>query len=272
MEKQILTYLKCLVCGGESLEMGNDKIACNGCGASYPIKDGIPILVRPERQAEILNQWDLTDYRDIYNESTPRVGDLIKKYTAHGTMALDAGCGLGAYNNYFLGDLISFDISPFYVKETRKKYELPGRYFFVADARDIPLKKNVLSLILCASMLEHLPKEESDAVINFFINNLSPRNIIIEVPNDSNQLVALMRNLAYGRAMREAKASIVHTEEDHYRIFTVRDLKKFSFKVYGCIGWTSRQRFPWPKFWNLYDKIFWYLPALAGDLIGIYKK
>lgn len=26
MEKQILTYLKCLVCGGENLEMDNDKI------------------------------------------------------------------------------------------------------------------------------------------------------------------------------------------------------------------------------------------------------
>lgn len=271
IDKKLLEYLKCLVCEGTNLRIEGEKINCLDCGVNYPIIDDIPLLAKPEKQNGILDKWNLTDYRNIYTDSTPRVANLIRQYTSPKTISLDAGCGLGAYNNYFLGDLISFDIAPFYVREAKRRYDRVGRYFLVADARDIPLRNNILDFVFCGNVLEHFPQSESDTIIKFFINDLSPRYIIVEVPNDSNHLVAFIRNFVYSRAMKEAKKNIIHSEEDHHRIFTIHDLKKFDFRMHGCIGWTSRKKFSWPKFWNLYDKFFWHLPRFAGTLIGIYE-
>jgi hypothetical protein len=43
----VLDQLACPVCR-QQLEIGDDRLACTGCGRVYPIVDGIPVLI-PDR-------------------------------------------------------------------------------------------------------------------------------------------------------------------------------------------------------------------------------
>ena len=42
--EEVLARLVCPVCHGP-LELGQDRVRCAGCGRSYPIDDGIPVLL-----------------------------------------------------------------------------------------------------------------------------------------------------------------------------------------------------------------------------------
>ncbi len=44
IDPKLLEILACPACGGE-LELKDDKIVCVKCGRTYPIKNGIPVLL-----------------------------------------------------------------------------------------------------------------------------------------------------------------------------------------------------------------------------------
>ena len=47
IDKELLEILACPECQSD-VKLENGKIVCHGCGRSYPIKDGIPILLVDE--------------------------------------------------------------------------------------------------------------------------------------------------------------------------------------------------------------------------------
>jgi uncharacterized protein YbaR (Trm112 family) len=47
INKEILEVLACPKCGGD-LEQNGDNLICHSCGLSYPIIDGIPMLLVEE--------------------------------------------------------------------------------------------------------------------------------------------------------------------------------------------------------------------------------
>jgi len=48
-----------------------------------------------------------------------------------------------------------------------------------------------------------------------------------------------------------------------------KKLKLEGFDVRGSIGWTTRERIKLDFLWDLYDVIAWYIPQIAGNIIGI---
>jgi len=55
MQAAELEYLRCPVCRGV-LAASAAALPCDGCGASYPVEDGIPRLLRPGSAAELAAQ------------------------------------------------------------------------------------------------------------------------------------------------------------------------------------------------------------------------
>ncbi len=49
MDEELLRILACPACKG-SVELKDDKIKCTQCGRSYPIRDGIPIMLIDEAE------------------------------------------------------------------------------------------------------------------------------------------------------------------------------------------------------------------------------
>lgn len=51
MDEELLNILACPACKAD-VELKEDKIACKGCKAKYPIRDGIPVMLIEERETE----------------------------------------------------------------------------------------------------------------------------------------------------------------------------------------------------------------------------
>jgi uncharacterized protein len=48
LDKELLEILRCPACKSRFAEPGDDEMACTGCGAVYPIRNGVPLLLVDE--------------------------------------------------------------------------------------------------------------------------------------------------------------------------------------------------------------------------------
>ncbi len=44
----VRTVLRCPACRGELDEVGEGALGCKGCGRTYPVTDGVPVLLVDE--------------------------------------------------------------------------------------------------------------------------------------------------------------------------------------------------------------------------------
>ena len=52
ISRELLDILACPVCKAPLAEAGADKLRCTSCRRTYPIRDGIPILLAEEATLE----------------------------------------------------------------------------------------------------------------------------------------------------------------------------------------------------------------------------
>lgn len=132
MWAELVDFLACPSCSNPNLCISIKKekdrwidegfIKCLQCGRNYPIYNGIPILLgRPKLSLKAINLFEpSTEQIEQSLEPTKKVAHLLHKTKVD--IALDVGCGLGAYTSYFSANtLISFDISPYFVMKCAKK-------------------------------------------------------------------------------------------------------------------------------------------------------
>lgn len=249
------------------------QISCPACSRTFPILDGIPILLgdnRSDVDAESLFEPS-DEHLDYPLESTKKVARLLSEYKV-GT-ALDVACGLGAYTSFFKCDtLVSFDLSPYFLKKClEREGREEGRHWLVADVLKMPFKEDTFDLIFASSILEHLEFQEAKQVFQRFNSLLKEGGLIqIDVPN-SSRLQELLRKLMIHIKIYRKKEFEEHAELGHHCLFVQKDLEKLGFEVHGCIGWVTRQKLPIGILWELYDFIGWYRPSLSGTLIGLRK-
>ncbi len=55
ISQELLNILACPDCKSD-VQLKNNKIVCKGCGRSYPIRDGIPIMIIDESEPPIKNK------------------------------------------------------------------------------------------------------------------------------------------------------------------------------------------------------------------------
>jgi glycosyltransferase involved in cell wall biosynthesis/SAM-dependent methyltransferase len=251
--------------GGPDLEL-----SCGECAETYPVAGGIPVMVPgPLRMDQNLPEARPTSEHLAYGtRATPAVARLVKRFSA--STSLDVGCGKGPYSGYYNGEVVLADVNHFFVSEAVRAYAGPHRAFgVVADARALPFAAGSFPFVLCSSMVEHLPPGSLDRALSS-LKSIAGDRLIIDVPNDLG-LVAAARRLLTGAGVFE-ETDYDDRALDHGIRFSARALKEKGFEVRGCIGWVTRERVPVGSLWDVYDLLARGAPALAGTLIGTYRK
>lgn len=173
----LLRILRCPGCGGEltckAQERDTERIragalACAGCGASYPIVDGIPRFVpRENYTASFAYQWDR--FRgvqlDRVNGTTLSERRLLRE-TGHpaewwpGKRVLDVGCGAGRFMDVAarLGaDVVGVDASGAVDAALANLAGERGVDLVQADVYALPFARGTFDLVYCIGVIQHTP-------------------------------------------------------------------------------------------------------------------
>jgi uncharacterized protein YbaR (Trm112 family) len=278
MSNSILNYVICPECRSDKLLSKTKFIKCTNCLTNYPVKDNILILIGKNKQKEIELSWNNTgeyeemhltrEYFDKRKEATsPQVSKLVSKFTNNKSISLNVGSGSGQYLKDIKGTIVSFDIIPYFIKETYKKLSSDKRFFLIADANEFPFKDNMFDLVFASQVIEHFDTKSSNKLIKKMMNS-SKKTVLLDTPNDGNTLIRLVRKIVFGGGHS-------HQEDErliHHRLMGVNDLKRLGFETHGFIGFVTRRKFRIKFVWDLYDFFAWFFPAIGGNLIGIYIK
>jgi len=85
--------------------------------------------------------------------------NYAKKFIKKGDKVLDLGCGPASLWPYLPKirdiDLVGVDVSPAMIREAKKVY--PKGKFLVADSEKLPFSDETFDVIVCSSVLHHLP-------------------------------------------------------------------------------------------------------------------
>ena len=52
LDAQLLEILRCPACRAPFAEPTPDELTCTGCGAAYPIRNGVPVLLVDEARRD----------------------------------------------------------------------------------------------------------------------------------------------------------------------------------------------------------------------------
>lgn len=284
MYKSFVNILKCPICDStdffvQSLKEMEDQIRegaihCSACKTRFPIIDGIPLLVDTSEQVEIIKNWNTSGHYEEYTlEPTKKTSKLLQDYSRDAMIALDAGCGSGAYTPFFNSkDIICMDAIPFFLKKLMNEYKGNSKLHpLIGDVTLLPFKEKCVDLVFCSSVLEHLHREVINNVVTNF-SSICKKTILVDVPNASNCLVLLFRDIFTRMGFYRGRTENVTDEKLwHHSQFSVSDLENMGFDMHGCIGWISRKNIRMGRLWDLYDFSAWMYPSVAGTLIGIKK-
>lgn len=193
---------------------------------------------------------------------------IIRRLLPSGKLKiLDLGCGFGAagqvlnYNR--VHEFTGIDIYKPYLKVCRK-----GKYYkkiINADITKLKLKKNSFDVILLLQVIEHLDKSIGERLLRQAIK-AAKRCVIVSVPN--------------GHCSQEEYDGNIH--QKHLSVWTVPDLKKINFKVYGqslsiIYGSKSYERSKKASLWQkiivplsiFIFPVILFFPQLGAQLIAV---
>jgi SAM-dependent methyltransferase len=178
--QSLLDFLDCPACRAErglvpQAREGRDYLACPLCTFWYPIKDGVIVLLSPERNPD--------GVRAPLGEPTPfgvargpaRYVDL--KALVYGyyiplhelgvayrlqdePLVVDVGCSTGTLGAWLRPEqtYVGFDLS---FESLRFAREGTGQFFVQADAERLPIKTRSLPFFVSREVLEHVTDQEA---------------------------------------------------------------------------------------------------------------
>lgn len=201
-----LILLKCIKCGSKKLTtiINENRLVCSECNQSYPIQNGVPILLKPDEESEIFQseihkkqgtefkykehyQQDAIDFdyfqvRDKGTEhSERRVREFIFAQTPKNPKRmLDVGCGKAWVAEMFssiANEVISMDISFTNVEKALEKYPFENHSGIVADVLNLPFQENSFDCIIASEIIEHVVYP--DQFIKKLIRILKPGGVLL---------------------------------------------------------------------------------------------
>jgi SAM-dependent methyltransferase len=226
---------RCVACGGNGIDAGDDAWHCAGCGATYQVSNGIPLLVRDWRrhddeltQARQSNpDWYVVEQppeaaspwrhhlrkRRRYVESVLR-RELQTRQLAQAPTLLDLGCGDG--NNLtwltpFARRVYGSDYN--LVRLARARQRCPDATLFLADILDYAARDAGFDVIFFNHVIEHIPDDV--AALSSVARILKPGGLLVlGTPNEGSW----WWQLAYRRAPE------VLASTDHVHFYTARSI------------------------------------------------
>jgi ubiquinone/menaquinone biosynthesis C-methylase UbiE/uncharacterized protein YbaR (Trm112 family) len=170
VQERFVALLACPACRG-ALAVAEASLACRGCSARYPIRDGIPRFVTADAgETSFARQWREFHrlQRDSYSGTT-QVRDLILARTRwspdhlRGKVVVECGCGSGNDTEVLAdlvgpdGMLISFDYSSAVDHVPPDVRARPQLQLLQADIMRIPLAPEAFDVVYCHRVIQHTP-------------------------------------------------------------------------------------------------------------------
>jgi SAM-dependent methyltransferase len=177
MHRSTLSLLRCPGCGGALAVAGDDdarpeieegRLACAGCGGSWPIERGIPRFVPRANYAKNFGvQWNLFRKTQLDSHTgRPISRDRLLRFTGwreadfKGALILDAGCGAGRFAEVALAlgaRVIAIDFSNA-IDAARENLKDKGEIDFIqADINALPFAPGSFSHVYCLGVIQHTP-------------------------------------------------------------------------------------------------------------------
>jgi SAM-dependent methyltransferase len=106
--------------------------------------------ILPEHEADFRNYFDLVDLEKL-----------------KGARVCDLGCGIGRWSYFLAGkcrELVLVDFSDAIFVARRNLADADNAFFFMADLKRLPFRKNFADFLFCLGVLHHLPTPAIDAV------------------------------------------------------------------------------------------------------------
>ena len=143
--------------------------ACAGCGARYPVRDGVVSFVQDDKFYEgayeatlnfVPNERSLKDKFLLYfvNQHLPWA---IHKHLRKPGVILDVACGGGMRFLSGKGAVVGLDLSAASLRKTAEFYTAAIQ----ADAFKVPLPDGSCSYIISQFFFEHIPPEQKPALL-----------------------------------------------------------------------------------------------------------
>ncbi len=181
MRRDLLRLLACPRCGAApSVEPGDDpveegELACTSCGASYPVRRGVPRLLPDaladdqRRTAEAFGwQWrHFVEMHPQYEEQFLEWILPLRPESFRGRRVLDAGCGIGRHAffaaRYGASEVVALDLSAAVETAREVLADLPNAEVVQGDLTHPPLRGDGggFDLIYSIGVLHHLPDPEA---------------------------------------------------------------------------------------------------------------
>ena len=200
-QQRLFSLLRCLECG-ERLSHGEEKLICAGCGETYPLRDGIPVMVRKDSEDAL---WE-----DYFCRVSSRMGDTeaANRYFSRGNFRfvrrhlleligpvkgqtiLDAGCGTGHFAAALTPDhlVVGVDISLAMLGFARKK----GLAVVQASAKKLPFDANTFDLVIANNVIQSI--REGAAFVRELHRVTRPGGkVMVSTTNGANPSLKILR-------------------------------------------------------------------------------
>ena len=181
MKQELLDLLVCLRCRGrlrheptrtDGREIVDGTIHCMACGATFPVRDGVPRMVpdglssRERATARAFGQeWKtLSELSAVSHDEFASYIEPLSPADLRGLTVLDAGCGMGKFSFAAAAAgaraVIAVDLSEAVDVAYSHLRTLPNAHVVQASIYDLPLRPETFDFVFSIGVLHHLPDPE----------------------------------------------------------------------------------------------------------------
>jgi SAM-dependent methyltransferase len=176
MKFSLLDVLACPKCqqalegtkGADHGDLLEGALQCRGCGASYPVRGGVPRFVDAGNYgASFGQQWNW--FRTTQLDSVSRTDLSATRFFSEtgwprewlrGKLVLDAGCGAGRFLEIAAecgARVVGVDISSAVDAAAANVGRFPNAHVIQASLYELPFRRGVFDACYCIGVLQHTP-------------------------------------------------------------------------------------------------------------------
>ena len=178
MKPELLDVLVCPSCAGAlrcetasaaGAEIDEGTLHCAGCGATFPIRGGVPRMVpasltSPERATAraFAGEWKmLAELSDVFRAEFRSYLEPLSPADLRGLAVLDAGCGMGKFSyaaaEAGAGIVVAVDLSEAIDVAHQHLRTLPNAHAVQASIYQLPFRPGTFDFVFSIGVLHHLP-------------------------------------------------------------------------------------------------------------------